>query len=135
MTAILHRGPRNDFFFISTNLLFQILSGLLFPFSLFAMNFYFPFSLWTFIFILRFFFGLFPLFSLDFFPLFSLDFYLIAVTFWISSKFFHLILIFCFHEPPKNNQLKGGHPVVQQSCANTAAGRWLAAAILSNEQT
>ena len=63
LTAILHRGPRNDFFFILTTLLFPIftwtlnslyyldlyfyfpfLFGLLFPFYIF------PFFLWTFIF-------------------------------------------------------------------------------------
>ena len=85
MTAILHCGLRYDFFisfFFSTNLLF-------------------PISIWTFI----------SLFSLDFFSLFYLNFYFpsllgfffsllnsfllvltrfnsIAVTFWISSKFF-----------------------------------------------
>ena len=83
LTAILHRGLRNDFFFhfFSTNLLF-------------------PISIWTFI----------PLFSLDFFPLFYLDFYFLslfgfffrfAVIFWISSKFFY-VLTYNFIRQHKN---------------------------------
>ena len=80
LTAILHRGLRNDFF---SQPFTQFLFGVLFPFFvwtfifLFSLGFYFhflfrlifPFSLWTFI------------------SLFSLDFYSIAVTFWISSNF------------------------------------------------
>ena len=68
-----------DFFFNYLHLLFPIfIWTFIFLFSLnfyfpFFWDFYFPFSLWTFI------------------SLFSLDFYSIAVTFWISSKFFHLL--------------------------------------------
>ena len=54
LTAILHRGLRNDFFFQ-----FQ------FKFSNFYLDFYFPFSIWTFVF----------LFNLDFISLFYLDFF------------------------------------------------------------
>ena len=68
---------------------FPFFLGLLF--SLFSLDFYFPFfwgllfSLWTFIF--PFLIGLlFPFFLWTF--IFSLDVYSIAVTFWISSKFF-----------------------------------------------
>ena len=105
-------------FFFSPIYFFQFLFGLLFPFSLwtfislFSGDFYFlfgllfPFSLWTFIslfsgdfyflfgllfflwtFIFPFLIGLlFPFFLWTF--IFSLDVYSIAVTFWISSKFF-----------------------------------------------
>ena len=61
LTAILHRGLRNDFFFSGHIYFFHILFGLLFPFSiwiyisLFCLDFYFPFlfgllfpfSIWT----------------------------------------------------------------------------------------
>ena len=86
LTAILHRGLRNDFFF-NSNLLFPIfiwtfifpfLFGLLFSFFLwtfiFSLDFYlpFPFFRWTFIF--PFLFG--RLFNrghiLDFFQIFNL---------------------------------------------------------------
>ena len=99
LTAILHRGLRNDFFFslrsftfsnFYLDFYFPFLFGLLFPFFIwtfifpFLFGLLFPFSHWTFI-------------SLLFlFSLFSLDFYSIAVTFWISSKFFSLhISILC----------------------------------------
>ena len=74
LTAILHRGLRNDFFFNSNlnfpifiwtfifafllgllfsfflwSFIFCFLFGLLFPFSLISLDFCFPFSLWTFI--------------------------------------------------------------------------------------
>ena len=67
MTAILHRGLRNDFFFITFIYFFQFLFGLLFPFSLWTY-----FSLFSLDFYFLFFFGLlFSLFSLDFyFPFF-----------------------------------------------------------------
>ena len=54
-TLILHRGHRNDFFLVSPIYFFQFLFGLLFPFFirtfifLFYVEFYFPFSIWTFI--------------------------------------------------------------------------------------
>ena len=68
MTAILHRGLRNDFLFFQ----FQ------FTFSLFSLDFYFPFL-----------FGLLFPFSLwSFISLFSLDVYSITVTFWLFSNFF-----------------------------------------------
>ena len=73
LTTILHRGLWNDFFSLRS-----------FTLSNFSLDFYFPFSLWTFISLLFYFFGL-------LFSLFSLDLYSIAVTFWISSKFFHLL--------------------------------------------
>ena len=75
LTAILHRGLRNDFFF-SLIYFFQFLFGLLFPFFLrtfifpFLFGLLFPFFLGTFIFSLDFYF----LFGL-LFSLFSLDFY------------------------------------------------------------
>ena len=64
LTAILHLGLRNDFFFISTNLLFSNLyldffSFLFGPFFFhfpFLFGLFFPFSFWTFI----------PLFSFSF---------------------------------------------------------------------
>ena len=82
-------------FFFSPIYFFQFFFGLLFPFSLwtfislFSGDFYFLFGLlfflWTFIF--PFLIGLlFPFFLWTF--IFSLDVYSIAVTFWISSKFF-----------------------------------------------
>ena len=70
LTAILHRGLRNDFFsllsFTFSNFsldfyfpflfgllflffLFGLLFSLLFLFSFFSLDFYFPFSFWTFI--------------------------------------------------------------------------------------
>ena len=88
LTAILHRGLRNDYFFFHLNQ---------FTFSNFYLDFYFPFlfgllfSLFSLDFYFSFLFGL--LFSLyfpflwTFISLFSLDFYSIAVTFWISFKF------------------------------------------------
>ena len=85
LTAILHRGLRNCFFFslrsfTFSNFFFPFLFGLLFPFSLFSLNFYFPFSLWTFV----------SLFSLDFyFPfLFGLLFPFSLWTFIQSRSHF-----------------------------------------------
>ena len=99
LTAILHRGLRNDFFF-SPIYFFQFLFGLLFPFflrtfifpflfgllfPLFSGDFYFlfgllfPFSLWTFI------------------SLFSLDFYfpsLLGLLFFFSSNHNGIVLRF-----------------------------------------
>ena len=73
MTAILHPGLRNCFFFICS-----------FSFSNFYLVFYFPFL-----------FGLLlPFFFWTFISLFSLDFYSISVTFWISSKFLIMKNIF-----------------------------------------
>ena len=86
LTAILHRGLRNDFFFIFfSQFTFSnfYYFGLLFLFSLFSLDFL-P-LLFSFYFRLTF-----VLFS---FPLFYLDFYSIAVTFWISSKFFYFVLL------------------------------------------
>jgi hypothetical protein len=83
LTAILHRGLRNCFFLFYAS----------FTFSNFYLDFYFPFSNWTLI--SHFLFGLlFPFFYLVFsFSIWVsifLNFYFtpIAVTFWISSKFF-----------------------------------------------
>ena len=100
LTAILHRGLRNDFFFIFfsqftfsnfyLDFYFPFLFGLLFLFSLFSLDFLpllfldFYFRL-IFVLFSSYFRLIFVLFS---FPLFYLDFYSIAVTFWISSKFF-----------------------------------------------
>ena len=74
LTAILHRGLRNDFFFSLRSFTFHILFGLLFPFL-------FPFSIWTFLsllyldFYFPFLFGLFYPFSIwTFLSLFYLDF-------------------------------------------------------------
>ena len=83
LTAILHRGLRNCFFFCSQT--FHILFGLLYPFSIwtFTSLFYFPFLFGLlFFFIFQFFFNFFPTFFSIFF------FYSIVITFWISSKFF-----------------------------------------------
>jgi hypothetical protein len=76
LTTILQRGLRNCFFF--PIFIWTFISH-------FSLDFYFPF-----------FFGLlFSHFSLEFYflfiSLFSLDFYSIAVTFWISSKFFVIL--------------------------------------------
>ena len=38
LTAILHRGLRNDFFFQVTSTFFHIIFGLLFPFSIWTFN-------------------------------------------------------------------------------------------------
>ena len=80
------------FFFIKFIYFFQVLFGLLFPFSLStSISFFyldiFPFSLWTFIsrFSLYFYFSFISLFPFFFGLLFFL-FYAIPVTFWISSK-------------------------------------------------
>ena len=62
LTAILHRGLRNCFFFRSHLL--------------------FPYSFWTFISLL---------FRFGLLFLFSWEFYSIAVTFWISSIFFYFL--------------------------------------------
>ena len=103
LTAILHRGLRNCFFFF-----FFIRS---FTFSNFYLDFYFPFHfgllfpffLWIFIF--PFIFGLLFPFSLwTFIFLFSLDFYSIAVThlrffqvfFEVASTFSMFFLDFYF---------------------------------------
>ena len=75
MTAILHRGLRNCFFYVS------------FTFSNFYLDFYFPSSIWTFmsLFYLEFSFSI-PI-SITVSILFYFFFTPIAVTFWISSKF------------------------------------------------
>ena len=82
LTTVLHRGLRNDFFFLNQFTFSNFYLDLYFPslwtsISLFSLDFYFPFSLWTFIFLL------FPFFwtfiqscnrsqILDFFQIFSL---------------------------------------------------------------
>ena len=70
LTAILHRGLRNDFFFRFNQ----------FTFSNFYLDFYFPLSIWTFIF--PFLFGLlFSLFYLDF------SFFPFLFKFFLNSFF------------------------------------------------
>ena len=98
LTAIWHRGLRNCFF-LRHIYFFHILFGLLFPFSiwtfisLFSLDFLFPsiFGL-LFPFLFGFFFSIFfQFFQLvfnSFSILFQFFYYSIAVTFWISSKFF-----------------------------------------------
>ena len=78
MTAILHGGLRNCFFYAS------------FTFSNFYLDFYFPFSIWTFISILFHFF-----FILFFSIIFQFFIYSITVTFWISSNFFSVLGYAC----------------------------------------
>ena len=82
LTAILHRGLWNDFFFrffFSTNLLFPIFIWTFI--SPFQFGLLFPFSIWT---LFNSFFYLF-LFINSFF---YIPFYHIAVWFWIYSIFF-----------------------------------------------
>ena len=87
LTSILHRGLRYCFFHFRS-FTFHNLFWLLYPFSiltfisLFYLDFYFPFLFGLLLpFYYPFLFGL-------WFSLFSLDAYSIAVTFWVSSKFF-----------------------------------------------
>ena len=105
LTAILHRGLRNDFFFQ-----FQ------FTFSNFYLDFYFPFSIWTFVFLfsLVFYFPFyfpFPLFLWTFiFPfLFGLLFN--QVTFRISSNFFFNFHFFSQKNRSYQSQCHHGYDV------------------------
>ena len=77
LTAILHYGLKNDFFFFSQ---FTFSNFYMDFYSLFLLDFYFPF-------LFGFFYLSFFQFFINSFPtLFHFFFYSIAVTFWISSK-------------------------------------------------
>ena len=128
MTAILHRGLRNDFFsnsdllfpisiwtfisLFSLDFYFPFLFGLLFSFSLWTVTtFLFPFFVWTFIF--PFLFG--RLFNcghiLDFFQIFIIKFQLFkmfrkwfeAVLFWMRNEVKHF-----------RKEQAGGHDYVEK---------------------
>ena len=93
LTAILHRGLRNDFFFISIPIyFFQFLFGLLFPFSIwtFISLFYFIFQFHFFEFQFDYFEFQFDYFELqfDYFEFqFEFQFFLISFSYQSRSHF------------------------------------------------